>query len=58
MIRFVPQTGQFAAKTKYYNPSDISPKLMYEWIKTGNISLADFELWLTYTRTKLEDVVL
>ena len=48
MIKFNKQTNTFDSMFQQHHINDISIHRMYQWIKTGEISLKDFNVWVEY----------
>lgn len=45
---FNASTNTITTATKQYYMSEITPELMYEWVKTGNVNRKCFIAWAVY----------
>lgn len=53
MITYDKSTGVYRSNNSSYEVLAIDPALMFQWVKTGDITKGGFEFWL---QTQLETV--
>lgn len=45
MIKYMTSTKTFESKFKSYTLGEVTETLVYQWVKTGELSLPDFKKW-------------
>ena len=48
MITYNKSKEVFSSNIKEHNISTVSDVMMYQWVKTGEISLPDFKAWFIW----------
>jgi len=48
MITYNADKHTFSSNCKVYTIEEVTEKLMYEWVKTGQVNFKSFNAWLFY----------
>lgn len=48
MITYNKDKQVFSSKFKQYTVAEVNDALVYQWIKTGELSLPDFKSWFVW----------